>query len=172
MHVKSSWGVKSIQSLNGMLNGSNVFVIDTILQMKNLICDWKSKCEVKWGASSRWSFGRNSKWIAHRWSSCYLQNILEISIWWSTRWLTTILLINHDFRLSVKSCVNGNVKNSHQELIETIFSNASDIRVVWTKNKTENGFERKCLIYQGREGEIKIVQVMWIVNVQIERVQK
>ena len=38
--------------------------------------------------------------------------------------------------------------------------------------KTENGFEKKCWIYQERGGVIKIVQVMWIVNVQIEHVQK
>ena len=43
MHVKSLLGVKSIQSSIGMLNGSNASAIDTILQMKNLTCDWKSK---------------------------------------------------------------------------------------------------------------------------------
>ena len=43
MHVKNLLDVKSIQSLIGMLNGLNASAIDTILQMKNLICDWKSK---------------------------------------------------------------------------------------------------------------------------------
>ena len=47
MHVKSLLDVKSIQSLIGMLNGLNASAIDTILQMKNLICDWKSKGKVR-----------------------------------------------------------------------------------------------------------------------------
>lgn len=47
MHVKSLLDVKSIQSLIGMLNGLNASAIDTILQMKNLICDWKSKGSVR-----------------------------------------------------------------------------------------------------------------------------
>ena len=47
MHVKNLSGVKSIQSSIGMLNGSNASAIDTILQMKNLICDWKSKGKVR-----------------------------------------------------------------------------------------------------------------------------
>ena len=44
MHVKNLLDVKSIPSSIGMLNGSNVFVIDMILQTKNSIWDWKSKC--------------------------------------------------------------------------------------------------------------------------------
>ena len=49
---------------------------------------------------------------------------------------------------------------------------SANFRSVWTNDKMENGFEKKCWICQVREGAIKIAQVTWIVNVQIEHVQK
>ena len=51
MLVKSLSDVKSIPSSIGMLNGSNVFAIDTILLMKNLICGWKSEYKNLWFGS-------------------------------------------------------------------------------------------------------------------------